>query len=315
MGPQIFRILCFEILCGGITVICVMEAAQCLSFVQLTQVKYLDPQCGCSHAQCHVNTWPGIYVGYTHWTFLRHTALLNLLWTCSKMKPIQIWRQSRRSKECVKHEYWHSPGQGMSLSDNYLWPNACMDLRVPIPPGHGQLSRMIVVCYHVEVSARGPIPRPEESVMCHFVWSRNLKSEPAEARVGLLRRRWRLMMMMNITIYSKAFIAYFTVIVGGGGRGGRDFPHPSVQTLGPTLPLLQWVRCLFTGGKAAEAWHWPLLSNTEVIERGELCLYSPSGPSWPVLGRTLPFTVIVPASDVLEASVAGTGIYHRHLLS
>ena len=57
----------------------------------------------------------------------------------------------------------------------------------------------------------------------------------------------------EITIYSKAFIAYFTVIVDGGGRDGRDFPHPSVQALGPTLPPLQWVHCLFTGSKAAEA--------------------------------------------------------------
>jgi len=31
----------------------------------------------------------------------------------------------------------------------------------------------------------------------------------------------------------------------------------------------------------------PLPSNTEVKKRVELNLYSPSGPSWPVLGRTL----------------------------
>ena len=28
-------------------------------------------------------------------------------------------------------------------------------------------------------------------------------------------------------------------------------------------------------------------------ERVELYLYSPSGPSWPVIGRTLPFTIII----------------------
>jgi hypothetical protein len=32
----------------------------------------------------------------------------------------------------------------------------------------------------------------------------------------------------------------------------------------------------------------PPPSSAEVEERGELDLYSPSGPSWPVLGRTLP---------------------------
>jgi hypothetical protein len=35
----------------------------------------------------------------------------------------------------------------------------------------------------------------------------------------------------------------------------------------------------------------PPPSSTRVKERVELYLYSPSGPSWPVLGRTLPFTV------------------------
>ena len=33
----------------------------------------------------------------------------------------------------------------------------------------------------------------------------------------------------------------------------------------------------------------PPPSSAEVKERVELYLYSPSGPSWPVLGRTLPF--------------------------
>jgi hypothetical protein len=34
----------------------------------------------------------------------------------------------------------------------------------------------------------------------------------------------------------------------------------------------------------------PLPSSVRVKERVELYLYSPSGPSWPVPGRTLPFT-------------------------
>jgi hypothetical protein len=40
----------------------------------------------------------------------------------------------------------------------------------------------------------------------------------------------------------------------------------------------------FRGGKAAGAWRWqPTPSRAEVKERVELYLYSPSGPSWPVL--------------------------------
>jgi hypothetical protein len=46
---------------------------------------------------------------------------------------------------------------------------------------------------------------------------------------------------------------------------------------------------VFHGGKAAGAWCWPPTpSNTEVKERVELYLYSPSGPSWSVLGWPLP---------------------------
>jgi hypothetical protein len=43
-------------------------------------------------------------------------------------------------------------------------------------------------------------------------------------------------------------------------------------------------------------------SSAEVKERVELYLYSPSGPSWPVLGRTLPFTALLPVytQDITE---------------
>jgi len=56
--------------------------------------------------------------------------------------------------------------------------------------------------------------------------------------------------------------------------------HPASYTMGTGS---------FPGGKTAGAWRWsPTPSSAKVKERVELYLYWPSGPSWPVLGWTLP---------------------------
>ena len=75
-------------------------------------------------------------------------------------------------------------------------------------------------------------------------------------------------------------------------RWRRDFPLPSRTALETIQPPIQWVPGLFPGVKTAGAWRWPPTpSIAEVKERVELYLYSPSGSSWPVLGRNLPFTL------------------------
>ena len=77
---------------------------------------------------------------------------------------------------------------------------------------------------------------------------------------------------------------------GIDSQWGWDFPRPSRPVLGPTQPRVQWV---FLGGRAAGAWRWPPTpSSAEVKERVKLYLYSPSGPSWPVLRWTLPLSFI-----------------------
>jgi hypothetical protein len=66
-------------------------------------------------------------------------------------------------------------------------------------------------------------------------------------------------------------------------RWGRDFPHPSRTALGPTQPPLRWVPGVKRPGRGADH---PPPSMCRGHERVELYLYSPSGPSWSVIGRT-----------------------------
>ena len=67
--------------------------------------------------------------------------------------------------------------------------------------------------------------------------------------------------------------------------GGAKFPHPSR----PVLEFLYIGYRVTPGGKGAGAWRSPPTpSRAEVKEKVELLLYSPSGPSWTILGWTLP---------------------------
>jgi len=67
-------------------------------------------------------------------------------------------------------------------------------------------------------------------------------------------------------------------------RWGRDFLHPSRLALGPTQPPIQWVLGLSQGKQPEHGVDHPPPSSAEVKDRVQIYLYSPSGPSWPVLG-------------------------------
>jgi hypothetical protein len=69
----------------------------------------------------------------------------------------------------------------------------------------------------------------------------------------------------------------------------RDFPHLFRPALGPTQTPIKWVPCLFPGVKRPGLGvDHPPSSSAKVKEKVQQFLYSPSGPSWPVLGRTVP---------------------------
>ena len=71
--------------------------------------------------------------------------------------------------------------------------------------------------------------------------------------------------------------------------GGRDLPHLSRATLGPTHPSVPIMGTgLLPGVKQpGRGLNHPSPFRAKVKERVELYLYSPSEPSWPVLGWTL----------------------------
>ena len=79
---------------------------------------------------------------------------------------------------------------------------------------------------------------------------------------------------------------------------GEIFRTRPDRPWGPPSLLYNGYRVSFPGVKRPERGvNHPLSSSAEVKERVELYLYSPSGPSWPVLGRTLPFTFLYPRQE------------------
>jgi len=110
-----------------------------------------------------------------------------------------------------------------------------------------------------------------------------------------------------ILIYHHHHITYIPSIMSGLGKHiqysdllwagwsenrilvGRDFMHPSRADLRPPpQPHIQWGPCLSQGVKwPGHGIDHPPLSSAKVKERVELYIYSPSRPSWPVIGLTL----------------------------
>jgi hypothetical protein len=81
--------------------------------------------------------------------------------------------------------------------------------------------------------------------------------------------------------------------VRGSNPDGDIFRTRPDRPWGPPSLLYNGYRFSFPGVKRpGRGVHHPPPSNAEVKERAELYLYSPSGPSWPVLGRNLPLLLL-----------------------
>jgi len=87
--------------------------------------------------------------------------------------------------------------------------------------------------------------------------------------------------------------SYGLDVPGIESRRGRDFPHASEPVLRSTQPPVQRVPGLSRGVKRpGRGVDHPPQPSTEVKERVEL-YFSPFGYSWPVLGWTLPLTLLI----------------------
>jgi hypothetical protein len=110
--------------------------------------------------------------------------------------------------------------------------------------------------------------------------------------------RWRIINCIKMS--KEAVVAYFIAIykqlwsrdsvvgtatrfrLNGPGiesRWGLYFPH-----LGPTQPPVQWVPGLPGVKRPGRGIDHPPPPSAELKERAHLYHYSPSGPSWPVIG-------------------------------
>ena len=107
--------------------------------------------------------------------------------------------------------------------------------------------------------------------------------QPSQPYKTCLNRHWGRFSAVGVAI------RYWLDGPGIESRWGLDFPHPSRPALGFYSASCTVGTGSFPGVKRpGRGVDHPPASSTEIEGRVELYICSPSGPSWPVLGRTLP---------------------------
>ena len=107
--------------------------------------------------------------------------------------------------------------------------------------------------------------------------------------------------MKNILLLITTGSGYGLERPGIESRWGRKFPHPSRPVFSPPSLLYNGYRVPFpTVKRPRRAVNHPPPSSDEVKERVALYLYSPSGPSWPVLGWALPLSFFYWSTPLLH---------------
>jgi hypothetical protein len=132
-------------------------------------------------------------------------------------------------------------------------------------------------------SSRGVLP----SVAClKSVWSWNLEMRrPRHPKRGC----WAIGKKITLIRLSTGW----TVRASNLGRGEIFRTRPDRPRCPPSLLYNGYRFSLPAVKRLGHGFNHPFPSGVKVKERVQLYLYSPSGPSWFVKGRTLPFTNVI----------------------
>ena len=137
--------------------------------------------------------------------------------------------------------------------------------------------------------------------ICNSVWQMFVEAENVfMQQLSFWKVCYTFSLRLSVGRYSSVVIATCYGLDGPGIESlwGEIFRTSSDRPWGLPSLLYNGYR-VFTGGKAAGTWYWlPTPSKHRGHERVGLYLYSPSGPSWPVIGCTFTFTLLLFAFDI-----------------